>query len=34
MIAAGVPVATVAYGDGIEHLTNVESGRGALNAAY
>jgi len=34
MIAAGVPVATIAYGDGIEHLTNVETGRGALSAAY
>ena len=34
MIASGVPVSTVAYGDRIEHLSNVEIGGGVLNAAF
>ena len=34
MIARGVPVSTVAYGDRLEHLSNVEVGGGVLNAAY
>ncbi len=34
MIARGVPVSTVAYGDRLEHLSNVEIGGGVLSAAY